>query len=168
MQVEVCKWTGSSLELCSPLVSGNPRLITSLAMMSNKYMLVGNLRKGFAFVEFREDKYVINLLSRDFGCADASAVEFLLEDRVLGFVHADFAGHFAVFMFQRSGSVYEPAGIKALPVGHFYVGHQVPCIMLNLCTRLCHLRVWTTCRQSRCDGQWTTPANWQARIRFRS
>lgn len=125
MQVEVYKWTGTNLELCSPLVNGNPRLITSLAVMANRFMLVGNMQKGMLFLEIREDKGMIKLLSRDFGRADACSVEFLLENKSLGFVHADASGHIAVFMYQRIGSTYEPPGIKAHPVGRFYVGHKV-------------------------------------------
>ena len=102
MQIELYKWNGVGLELCSPFVSGSTRLITSLAMMSNKYALVGNLQKGIAFVELKEDKGVINLLSRDFGRSDASAVEFLLEDKALAFAQADSAGHIAVFKYQLS------------------------------------------------------------------
>ena len=126
MQVELYKWKGVGLELCSPCVSGSTRLITSLAMMSNKYALVGNLQKGIAFVELKEDKGIINLLSRDFGRSDAAAVEFLLEDKALAFVQVDYAGHIAVFKYQRHENPgYDPPGIRAVPVGRFYLGHKV-------------------------------------------
>jgi hypothetical protein len=125
MQVEVHKWTGSGLERGSPLVDGNPRLITSLAVVSNRYILMGNQQKGLMFLSVVEDKGIFKLLSRDFGHCDAAAVDFLVYNTFLGMVHADSAGHIAVFMYQRIGSLYEPAGIKAVPVGRFYVGHKV-------------------------------------------
>lgn len=135
LQVELYKWTGSSLELCSPFVdSSSTRLITSLAVISNCCILVGNLQKGVAFLYVTEDKGVVKLLARDFGRSDASAVEFLLEGKSLGLVQADSAGHLAVFKYQRHENPgYEPQGIRALPVGRYYLGHKV---LAPLCSRL--------------------------------
>jgi hypothetical protein len=126
LQVELYKWTGTSLELCSPFVSSSTRLVTSLAIIKQQYMLVGNLRKGFAFLHIKEDKGLLNLVSRDFGCADASAVEFLLAGASLAFVQADMSGHLGVFKYQRDDKDgYEPPGIRAVPIGRFFAAHKV-------------------------------------------
>lgn len=121
--MEVYKWTGTSLQLVLPSPAACS-LVTSVSIIKQQYLLVGNCRKGIAFLQAKEGE--LKLVSRDFGVTDAVAVEFLLAGPALAFLEADTRGRLRIFKYQRDDPLgYEPPGIRAVPVGAFNVGHQV-------------------------------------------
>jgi hypothetical protein len=124
--VEILKWTGKGLQIVSSPLLGSTRLVTSLAVIKNQYMLVGNTRKGLTFLHVQQDKGNLSLTSRDFALTDTCAVDFLFEGKMLGFFQADTQGNVAVFKWAKDGCpVYDPPGLRAMPVGRFHLGHKV-------------------------------------------
>jgi CPSF A subunit region len=133
----------------SPLL-GSTRLVTSLAVIKNQYMAVGNTRKGITFLHVQTDRGTLSLTSRDFALSDTSAVDFLFEGKLLGFFQADTRGNVAVFKWQKGGSaVYDPPGVRAMPVGRYHLGHQVRTLRLTL-----HCCVALLCMSSAALERW--------------
>lgn len=126
MQVEIFKWTGGGLQLVSSPLSGSTRLVSSLSVIKNQFMLAGSTRKGLCFLQVVEASGTLKLLARDFGVSDSAAVEFLLEGQTLSFLQADTHGNVSVFRYERAGNArYEVPGLRAVPAGSFHLGHVV-------------------------------------------
>eukprot|EP00892_Ulva_mutabilis_P007723 jgi/Ulvmu1/5322/UM022_0116.1 len=129
--VELYKWTGTQLQLALPAPAACS-LVTSVAIIKQQYLLVGNTRRGVAFLQAKEGE--LKLVSRDFGVSDALAVEFLLAGPALAFLEADTRGRLRVFKYHRDDPYgYDPPGIRAAPVGAFHVGHRVTALRRCIC-----------------------------------
>jgi hypothetical protein len=121
------KWTGTGLQLMSSPLLGITRLVSCLSIIRNQYMLIGNVRKGLAFIQVKEAKGTLTLLSKDFSIGDAVAVEFLLFGQSLAFCQGDSHGNLAIFRYDRTNTpAYEPTGLRAVLVGHYHLAHKVP------------------------------------------
>lgn len=154
LQVEVYKWTGKSLQLALPSPAACS-LVTSVAIIKQQYLLVGNTRKGLAFLQAKEGE--LKVVSRDFGISDALAVEFLLAGPALAFLEADTRGNFRVFKYQRDEPFgYEPPGIRAVPVGAFHVGHTVRSLSGRSAPCQCR-RIELRRRRCRCVMEFPAP-----------
>jgi hypothetical protein len=89
-------------------------------------MLIGNTRKGLAFIQVKEAKGTLTLLSKDFSIGDSVAIEFLLFGQSLAFCQGDSHGNVAIFRYERTSSMaYEPPGLRAVLVGHYHLAHKV-------------------------------------------
>lgn len=139
-QVEIQRWTGVKLALAAAH-SDTTRLVTSLTVIKNQYVLAGNLQRGLAFLQSRDAASSLTLLAREFAEVDAIAVEFMLAGVSLAFVRADPSGSLALFNYQRDSPearAYEPPGIMLAPLGHYHVGHKVrtfATLLLRACAR---------------------------------
>ena len=68
------------------------------------------------------------LVARDFGESDSIAVEFMLANTALAFVNADSNGNLSTFNYQKSAPenrLYDPPGIRLVPLGFFHLGQTV-------------------------------------------
>ena len=144
MQVEIWAWTGSTLNLVSQPLPGVLRLVSSLAVIKNEFILAGSTRKGLAFLRRHKDRNTFTLLACSFALADSTVVDFLVETRPdstqTSFLQADTSGNLALFAYNRGNKTVQDApGLCAVPLGMYHLAHMVR--GSSCCRRACECKL---------------------------